>query len=207
MARAPRRAVPDDARERARLPVDERRAQLLTLGLRLFGERSYDELSIDDIARAAGISRGLLYHYFSSKRDFYVETVRSAAQQLLDRTDPETHVEPEALLVGLEAYLCFVEDHASAYLALMRGGVGQDAEILAVLEATRARFVARILERLGIAAPAPALRIALRGWIGLVEAASLDWLDRRDLPRDELRDLLARLLLATLVATGTPLPE
>jgi AcrR family transcriptional regulator len=72
-------APPRAARERARLQVDERRTQLLELGLRLFTDRSYDELSIDDIARAAGISKGLLYHYFPSKRDYYVEVVRRAA--------------------------------------------------------------------------------------------------------------------------------
>lgn len=195
MARGPRRSDPD-----------ERRAQLVELGLRLFGERSYDELSIDDIARAAGISKGLLYHYFPSKRDFYVETVRSAAQLLLDRTDPTGGPEPEALLTALDAYLTFVEEHAGAFVALMRSGVGQDAEVTAVLESTRARYVARITERLGITDPAPRLRIALRGWLGMVEAASLEWLGPRDLPRDELRDLLAQLLAVTLVAVGVDVP-
>lgn len=204
VARASRKPAADDARERARLQVDERRAQLLALGLRLFGERSYDELSVDDIARAAGISKGLLYHYFPSKRDFYVETVRSAAQQLLDRTDPAEIDEAEALLGGLEAYLSFAEEHASAFAALMRSGVGYDAEVAGVVEGTRVRFVERISARLGIADPDPTLRVALRGWLGFVEAASLEWLERRDVPRDQLRDLLARVLLATLMTAAPP---
>lgn len=195
MARAPRRSAPD-----------ERRAQLVELGLRLFSERSYDELSIDDIAREAGISKGLLYHYFPSKRDYYVETVRAAAQLLLDRTDPDIGPEPEALLAGLDAYLGFAEEHAAAFVALMRSGVGQDAEVAGVLEATRARYVARIAERLGLTDPAPRLRIALRGWVGFVEAASLEWLERRDLARDDLRDLLAQMMLATLAAVGAEPP-
>lgn len=195
MARAPRRSAPD-----------ERRAQLVELGLRLFSERSYDELSIDDIAREAGISKGLLYHYFPSKRDYYVETVRAAAQLLLDRTDPDIGPEPEALLAGLEAYLTFAEDHASAFVALMRSGVGHDAEVAGVLEATRARYVTRIAERLGVTDPAPRLRIALRGWVGFVEAASLEWLERRELERDVLRDLLAQMMLATLAAVGVDPP-
>lgn len=206
MARAPRRPVPDEARERARLQVDERRAQLVALGLRLFSERSYDELSVDDIARAAGISKGLLYHYFPSKRDFYVETVRSAAQRLLDRTDLGDVAPPEGLLRGLEAYLGFAEEHASAFVALMRSGVGHDAEVAAIVEATRARLVARIAERLVPTEPAPTLRIALRGWLGFVEGASLDWLPRRDLPRDQLRDLCVHMLLATLAAVGVEPP-
>lgn len=206
MARAPKKPDPDDGRERARLQVDERRAQLVELGLRLFSERSYDELSVDDIARAAGISKGLLYHYFPSKRDYYVETVRAAAQLLLDRADPSEQAEPEALLAGLDAYLAFVEEHASAFIALMRSGVGQDAEVAGVVESTRARFAARIAARLGLDSPGPLLRIALRGWIGACEGASLDWLEHRDLPRDALRDHLAQMLVATLTAAGA-LPD
>ncbi|HEY8378879.1 MAG TPA: helix-turn-helix domain-containing protein [Nannocystis sp.] len=202
MARAARRHEPDDARERARLQVDERRAQLLELGLRLFSERSYDELSIDDIAQAAGISKGLLYHYFSSKRDFYAATVRRAAELLLQRTDTGEGADPAALLAALDAYLSFAEEHASAYVALMRSGVGHDAEVAAIVEDTRTRLVARLASRLGLAELTPRVRLALRGWVGFVEGSSLDWLARRDLPRDELRDLLAHMLLATLVAAG-----
>lgn len=206
MARAPRRSEPDDARERARLQVDERRAQLVELGLRLFSERSYDELAIDDIAQAAGISKGLLYHYFSSKRDFYAATVRSAAELLLRRTDPGEGADPEALLAALDAYLSFAEEHASAYVALMRSGVGHDAEVAAIVEDTRARFVARLAARLGLVDLAPRVRLALRGWLGFVEGSSLDWLARRDLPRDQLRDLLAQMLLTTLVAVDAAPP-
>lgn len=206
MARAPRRSDPDDARERARLQVDERRAQLVALGLRLFSERSYDELSIDDIAQAAGISKGLLYHYFSSKREFYAATVRSAAGSLLARTDPGEGADPEALLLALDAYLSFAEEHASAYVALMRSGVGHDAEVAAIVEDTRARFVARLAARLGLVDLAPRVRLALRGWLGFVEGSSLDWLARRDLPRDELRDLLAQMLVSTLLAVDAAPP-
>lgn len=206
VARAPRRGEPDEARERARLQVDERRAQLVELGLRLFSERSYDELSIDDIAQAAGISKGLLYHYFSSKRDFYAATVRSAAQSLLARTDPGEGADPEALLLALDQYLQFAEEHASAYVALMRSGVGHDADVAAIVEDTREQFVARLAGRLGLAELSPRVRLALRGWVGFVEGSSLDWLARRDLPRDELRDLLAQMLLATLAAVDATPP-
>ncbi|MEM7676524.1 MAG: helix-turn-helix domain-containing protein, partial [Myxococcota bacterium] len=72
-----------------RLQLDQRRQQLLELGLRLFSERAYDDVSIDDIARAASISKGLLYHYFPGKRVFYVATVRAAAAQLLSRIVPD----------------------------------------------------------------------------------------------------------------------
>lgn len=195
------------ARERARLQVDERRAQLLDLGLQLFTDHTFDELSIDDIAAAAGISKGLLYHYWPSKRDYYVEVVRRAAGHLVERTaEAGVDASPDSLLHGLDAYLDFVEQHARSFTAVMRGGVGSDAEVQAIVEAARTAIADRIISRLGVQHPSPHLRTALRGWIGFVEAASLDWLARRDLPRDELRELCAHMALAALMATGS-LPD
>lgn len=200
---------PRSVRERARLGVDERRAQLLELGLQLFSDHSYDELGVDDIARAAGISKGLLYHYFPSKRDYYVEVVRRAASELLARTDgaPHAEVSVEALRGALDAYLDFVDQHARSYVALVRGGIGSDPEVVQLLEATRRTLTERIVSRISADAPPPLLlRLALRGWIGLVESASLDWLDRREVPREQLRGLLEQMLLATIVAAGVDPP-
>ncbi|HRI06444.1 MAG TPA: helix-turn-helix domain-containing protein, partial [Nannocystaceae bacterium] len=88
--------------------VDERRDQLLTLGRRIFAERAYDEVSIDDIAEAAGISKGLLYHYFGSKRGFYVAIVRESASRLVEATAIRTDLPPgERAHAGLAAYLDF----------------------------------------------------------------------------------------------------
>ncbi len=192
---------PPAARERARLQVDERRSQLIELGLQLFAERSVDELSIDDIARAAGISKGLLYHYFSSKRDYYLEVVRAAAGHLVERTGAAgVDASPAALQDGLDVYLDFVEQNARSFVALMRGS--NDPDVLQIVETTRRSIADRILSRLGQEQPTPLLRTALRGWIGLVEAASLDWLERRDLPREQLRALCAQMLVAALTAAG-----
>ncbi|MBK7824030.1 TetR/AcrR family transcriptional regulator [Nannocystis sp.] len=198
---------PRSSRERARLQVDERRSQLLELGLQLFSDHSYDELSIDDIARAAGISKGLLYHYFPSKRDYYVEVVRRAAGQLIERTDAASQeVSVEALHGALDAYLDFVDQHARSYVALVRGGIGSDPEVVQLLEATRRTLTERIVSRISADEPPPLLRLALRGWIGLVESASLDWLDRREVPREQLRGLLEQMLVATIMAAGVTPP-
>src|ERR1700679_1621760 len=91
---------------RARLEVDARRAQLLRLGIDLFAARAYDEVSIDELARAAGGSKGLLYHYFPTKRDFYIATVQEASKQLLELTEtPETMAPLDRLRASLDAYL------------------------------------------------------------------------------------------------------
>jgi AcrR family transcriptional regulator len=179
--------------------------QLLALGVGLFSERSYDDVAIDEIAARAGVSRGLLYHYFPSKRDFYVETVRWAAEQMQAEVEPEdeTLAPIDRLREGLDRYLGFVERHAQAYATVLRSGIGSDAEVLAIVEATRAGITSRLLEGVGLATPRPHFRTAIRGWIGMVEGASLDWLDHRDVRRADLVEVLAAALAAAIGAAVT----
>jgi AcrR family transcriptional regulator len=186
-----------------------RRAQLLELGRALFNARAYDDISIDDIAAEAGISKGLLYHYFPSKRRFFVEVVRAAAGRMLVLTEPPKadRTPKERLAVGLDAYLAYVEGNARAYAWLLRSGVGIDAEVRDVLEDARRAIVDRIVEGLGLTGSKtpPNIRIALRGWIGMVEAASLDWVEHRmDMRRDTLRDFLAATLEGAILAVVDP---
>ena len=177
-----------------RLDLDSRRRQLVDVGLSLFSERAYDEISIDDIAAAAGISKGLLYHYFPSKRDFYVGTVRVAADDLRAVTARDPSLSPlDGLRVGLESYLEYVETHALGFSTLMRGGVGSDPEVAAIVDETRDVMAARTLDGMPEAVPqTPATHLLVRGWIGLVEAASLEWLARREPSRKEVCELLIR---------------
>src|SRR5205823_14099933 len=131
-----------EKRERTRLDVDERRAQLLALGISIFSERPYDDVSIDDLAAAAGVSKGLLYHYFRTKRDFYVAAIEQASEQLLAQTMTSRDLPPEERLrISLETYLDFVERHGQAYVALMRGGIGADPEVAKLLDKTRGRII------------------------------------------------------------------
>ncbi|MFK7985554.1 MAG: TetR/AcrR family transcriptional regulator [Sandaracinaceae bacterium] len=193
----------DDA-PRARFSVDERRTQLLELGLRLFGDRAYDDVSIDDIAKEAGVSKGLLYHYFGGKRAFYVACVGHAASALLEALDSveESDLpESERPRAGLEAYLDFVQARAAPYIALARGGIGNDPEVSATLEAARSEIVRRLVEGLGLEEPRPMFRLAARSWIGQVEASCLDWLEHDDVPRESLvRLLLSGLYVALMTA-------
>ena len=201
------RAAPPPEPARVRLQLDERRARLIELGRTLFNERSYDDISIDDIAAAAGISKGLLYHYFPSKRHFYVEGVRAAAQEMMRLTDArEEHLPAlDRLQLGLDAYLDYVQHNARAYASLLRSGVGVDVQVAAVVEHTRKVMAERLLRGLGIVAPRPAMRLACRGWIGFVEAVSLEWIDSgRDLAREAVRAMLIAALQSAL-GTATEL--
>ncbi len=188
-------------KRRTRLVTSERRAQLLTLGLSMFAARSYDEVSMEELAARAGISKGLVYHYFPTKRHFYVAALREAARQLIAQTEPDDEAPPnERLHKGLVAYLTFVERHARQYAALMRGGIGSDKQVAAVVEQTRRTIVDRVLSAPEIGGSAtPTLKLAVRGWVGFVEATALEWIESPELPRDAL----VRMWMAVLfTATG-----
>lgn len=191
---------------RIRLEVEERRSQLVELGLQHFGERAYDDVSIDAIADAAGISKGLLYHYFPTKRAYYAATVKEAASRLVASTETEGGAPPLASLqAGLDAYLAYVKAHAKAYATLMRSGVGVDPEIARIVDETRATFVDRLTSGFAVSEAtgfldAPLVRLALRGWVGFAEAASLGWVEAiaagTPAPsQEEVRELLAGALM------------
>jgi AcrR family transcriptional regulator len=193
-----------------RLDNDQRRAQLLAHGMEAFAERTYDEVSIDDLARAAGVSKGLLYHYFRTKRDFYVAGLREIARDLLEKTlrQPGDLSPIERVRAGLDAFLDHVSGQARSFLALMRGGIGSDPEVASVIEETRTAYADRLLEELGGSPFAsavkgnPLFRTAARGWVGFVEAAIIDWLSHADVDRRQLRDLLVDMMMATLQRAG-----
>jgi AcrR family transcriptional regulator len=189
---------------RARLDVEERRRQLVALGHKLFSSRTYDEVSIDELAKAAGISKGLLYHYFPTKRDFYIATVREAAQQLLDRTDTPRQMDlADRLTAGVDAWLQYVSEHGPAFISLLRSGIGADVEVARIVDDTREAFLMRLLEEAPIEKPAAIVRIALRGWVGLVESSAIEWLGSPSgVERSALRDFFVETLLKIVQATA-----
>src|SRR3982750_4857467 len=148
--RAIRRAVRAVARpkRRVRLDIDQRRAQLLALARKAFSDRAYDEVSIDDLAREAKISKGLLYHYFPTKRDLYVAGLREIADELVDRinTVPTNLPPAERVRAGLDAYLEHISQHARAFVSLMRGGIGSDPPGAEGVDSVRRRLSDRFLE-------------------------------------------------------------
>lgn len=197
-------------KRRIRLDNDERRAQLLQLAKKSFSDRSYDDVSIDDLAREAKISKGLLYHYFPTKRDLYVAGLREIAEELVEKMEAiPTNLPPaERIHAGLSAYLDHISQHARAYVSLMRGGIGSDPEVSQVVEGVRNRLAARFLEGSPFAAVlegSPQFHTFVRGWIGFVEGATIDWCAHPRLSRDELRNLLAQIMLAIMSAIAPQL--
>jgi len=187
-----------------RLENDERRRRLLELGAELFTRHAYDEISMAQIARKAGISKALLYHYFPSKQDYFVATLASGAEELRRRIEPDPSLEPaEALTKAVDAYLGWIEDNADAYAKLLQSAATVP-EVRELVEGVRTATVDRILEGLG--ADEPAARTAVRGWLWFMDGACLDWIAHRDLGRPQLLGLLLGTLFGALLAAGVNLP-
>jgi AcrR family transcriptional regulator len=187
-----------------RLNVDERRRQLLELGARLFATHSYAELSMARIAREAGISKALLYHYFPSKQGFFVATLQQGAEEIARRTEPDPELAPlEALAGSLDAFLGWIEENETAYRKLMES-IGSVPEVKLLVDQIRDATSARILDGLGAGQPPPPkFRAAARGWLWFMDGAILDWLEHRDMSRAELRDFLLASLSGSLSAAGS----
>jgi len=187
-----------------RLDVDERRRQLLELGTELFTKHSYGELSMAQIAREAGISKALLYHYFPSKRDFFVATLERAAEELRARTEPDPSKSPLEQLTGsLDGYLELIEENSASYEKLIESATTV-AEVRELIDNVRELTAQRILAGItpeGQTAP-PTVRAAVRAWLWFMDGVCLDWVREKDFSRRELRDMLLGTLMGSIVAAG-----
>jgi AcrR family transcriptional regulator len=188
-----------------RLDVDERRRRLLELGRELFTRHAYDELSMAEIARHAGISKALLYHYFPSKQAYFASTLEAAAAEVAERVRPAPGGSPaEQLAAALDAWITWIDENRTAYAKLMRSATSH-AEVRDLVEGVRDATSAMIAGALwpGLAAQ-PALRAAVRGWLWFVDGTCLDWLRHGDLDSAELRRLLTGALAGAVEAAGDP---
>jgi len=188
-----------------RLETDERRAQLLALARSAFSHRAYDDVSIDDLAREAKISKGLLYHYFPTKRDLYVAGLSQIADELVAAvTDLPPDAAPlDRMRTSLHAYLEHIARHGRAFVSLMRGGIGSDPEVAEVIDGVRSRLFDQFMTDSSFATAIRGdvrFETLVRGWIGFVEATSIDWCANPRLTREQLVDLLLQILVEIMKA-------
>ncbi|WP_223242472.1 TetR/AcrR family transcriptional regulator [Streptomyces sp. CBMA123] len=195
-------------RPRRRLSVDERREQLIAVALELFSRRPPEEVSIDDIAAAAGASRPLVYHYFPGKQALYEASLRRAGRELAARfEEPMEGPLSERLHRVMGRYLDFVQSHGPGFAALLRGGsVAASAGTSAVIDEVRRAAHDQILAHLAVPAPSPGLRLTVRAWIANAEITSLEWLAERSVPLEELQLHLVQEFVASLTLTAAREP-
>ncbi|MGY1835491.1 TetR/AcrR family transcriptional regulator [Blastococcus sp. SYSU DS0510] len=194
-------ATPDGT-GRGRRSAGDRRAQLVQIGLELLPTTPVQELTIDEVARRAGISRSLLFHYFPSKRDYYAAVTRAAAELLWTHLLPRPGSADEGTGVSavdgmLDRYVGWVETFRETHLAFVRGAAGGDPWVAEVYAETRDRLVEVGLRTLGLPDDARRRQLVL-AFFAFTEDLVAQWVLEPTMPRAELlallRDVLDRLL-------------
>jgi AcrR family transcriptional regulator len=188
--------------KRTRLDPDRRREHLLAAGAKLFASHTYDDVWVEGVAREAGVSRGLLYHYFGSKRKFFEAILRTEGERLAAITAPDPTLPPlDRLRAGVDSYLDYVEEHPESYRAVHRGAVSADPQLRAVVAASLDRQAERLLDSIRPSGPPnPTERLAAHGWLAFLVAATLRWLDDQSPSRIDVRDLCVDALLGAIAA-------
>lgn len=190
------------ARKRTRLSPEERKQQLILIGARLFAERPFSDVWIEEVAKEAGVSRGLVYHYFPNKRDFFAEVVRMGAEVSLRLTAPDPSLPPaEQLRTGLNHFLQYVESNEDAFRAIHLGGFSADDEVRGIVRQARDIQLRRLLTYVAPdGEPTPLLELAVSAWMQFNNSVIFDWLDNKQAPREEVIDLMAGALVGVVAA-------
>ncbi|WP_433576496.1 TetR/AcrR family transcriptional regulator [Nocardia brasiliensis] len=186
--------------KRVRLSPDERRLQLITLGAEMLAERALEDISVDDIAKQAGISRGLLFHYFTSKNEFHEAIARQVSAEFLTATAPDRSLGLfDMLRDSVERYVDYVEDNRAAYHAILRGPSSYNPGVMTYVNESRSAIAEIVLTEIPIPLDdpdRPRLALAVRGWIAFVEETILTWMSDKPVSREQLVELIVESLPA-----------
>jgi AcrR family transcriptional regulator len=200
---------------RRRLAPDDRRQALIHSALKLFNTQPYDEVSVDDIAAEAGMSRALVYHYYGGKAGVFVSALQQMSDDVVAAVAKAGTANPDNwLTAGLRAYFDHIQANPIGVTALLRNGSPISREDRQVLDGISDRVLRLMLASLDPPADSPVLKSVLRGWISMVETMGRGWLSQGQPTREELETLLPELLRAVLgvaawhdAATAATLPR
>lgn len=190
---------------RQRLAPDARREQILLAAERLFAERPYADVATTAIAREAGVARGLLNHYFGDKRALYLEVVRRASLlPTLEEVPLPTGALPDRVDEAVRWFLSSITPERATHLTVRAAeGVGEDAEVRAILDGAHDLAARRVLEMVGGDPDDTAARAAVRAFGELARGAIREWSRDATLTREQAH-LLLREALLTIVQRVLP---
>lgn len=194
---------------RRRLEPDERRAQILACARRLFGERHYEAVSTTELAKESGVARGLINHYFGTKRDLYLEVVRDLMFV------PEFAVEKlahgsveERVAASIDRFLGVIERNKAMWLATVgTGGYGRDPDVEQIMQEADEIAAIRLMETVGlddITEGREVLLAMIRAFSGMAKSATREWLLRRTLTRKQVHTLLSTALVTIITQVHGP---
>lgn len=182
---------------------ESRREQLLEIGLAMLATRPLEELSIELLAEEAGVSRGLLYHYFANKQEFHLAVVRRAVADLIAITAPRDLDDPiDQLAASMGAYVDYVVDNYAGYVSLVRAAAGGNEELRAIYDTARSALTSRIFDAVGddrldelALRDTAAMRLVVQGWAAMSEELVIRWVAE---PSTCTREELLRMLAGSL---------
>ena len=149
---------------------------------------------MEDIAARAGVSRATLYHYYPSKRDFYVAIFKRASKRVLARANPDPQ-QPlaEQLATGLEAHIQYFADHPFEAVAINRGALSDDPAIQAIITEELNVVGQRLIDKLVAEGRVrDVTEIAVEGWLAFVRAACVKWVQSQKISRADLTEMCLR---------------
>lgn len=184
--------------------AEQTRAKLLAVAIEQFSARDYDEVSVGELAAAAGVAHGLPFHYFGSKRGLYLEAIRAAADALTRPLTPSAAGSVEQQLhTWMADHLRYLAEHRGLALRLVLGGRGADAEAWQVFEDGRWQVIGEVCERLGLDLSSDAAAVMVRAGVGAVDEATVQWLGRdQPFEVDEFARVLVSLLASSVIAAA-----
>jgi len=196
-----------DSERRKRLTPDERRAPLLALGVAFLAERPLDDLTIEELSTRAGVSRGLVFHYFGSKQGLHQAVVTTAGASMLAASAPKPELPPiERLDDTLARIVAFVREYRGTFFSLVRGVASGDPVVRTIVDGTRDVHTERIINvflALGVD-DTPLLRVALRSWIAFAEEVLIELALETDADAAEIVSFLERSARGVVEAAALP---
>jgi AcrR family transcriptional regulator len=175
------------------MPARERRKVLLGAALEAFSERGFHEVTLDEVAARAGVSKALIYEHFASKRELVRALLDTYVHELLGRlAEAIAAAEPgeERMRTGVDAVLRFVEQRPGAWRMLFRNSGDPDiADLFAALQAEAAGAIASAMAadatEVGMAPPPTPAQIEMlaQQLSGAVQAVATWWTDHPEVPR------------------------
>jgi AcrR family transcriptional regulator len=192
-------------RSRARLPPATRREEILDVAARLFAERGYAAVSASEVARHAGITPGLLHHYFGGKRGLFETLVERLGPQIIEtiRVDSQRTVRVRTRSFAA-SWLKWIDANRQIWLAT--AGLDEnlvEAELRAIVDGIRERGIdSLIADYPATLSDEPQIRLMLRSFLAFNRVVVHSWLNG-DTSRTDAERLLADTL-HSLITTVAP---
>lgn len=184
---------------RTRLSPDERRQQILAAAGELYRSRRYDDVSMEELAAEAGVARGLLHHYFGSKRDLFLAVMTESAKLPVD---PLPDMSGKSIEDRAELTISWILDGAESYGQSWVNSAGAEhldgeRDLQKLMDRSDDRVARFTLDALGLPDDS-GLRAYLRPLVAYVKALCREWLEHETLTRGEVLQLSTEAVLRSV---------